>query len=51
MNVHRRLKANPNRGRNSAAFPLTPALSLGEREKFCHAKERSIISNFIQSLL
>jgi hypothetical protein len=29
-------------------FPLTPALSLGEREKFCHAYGRPMITDFIQ---
>jgi len=36
--------------RKRAAFPLTPALSLGEREKFCRATDDPINLNFIQLL-
>ena len=51
MNVDRHSDQVMSNCRASASFPLTPTLSLGEREKLCRTKEDLMSSNFIQSLL
>jgi hypothetical protein len=50
MNVYPGLYVNPGRCRKKVAFPLTPALSLGKREKFCRVIISSPGYNFIQLL-
>jgi len=50
MNVYLPFSANRDRCRKIAAFPLTPAVSLGERRRFCREMNSFEIVNFIPSL-
>jgi hypothetical protein len=51
MNLDCQLSAFDDCDRNSITFPLTRALSLGEREKLYRVTVNSKICDFIQSFL